>query len=299
MLSRPWGWAGSPARRRGLCRAKIAENLYDRAAFRQAIRSMVLGPAWLFVTSLPIALLIIGTLRAEFDAPLTTVLPLYLFRMVVWGAVLILVLPAWARFAMQRNIPAVMAYISLLFVMLAFSNSVTWAFAPDTPLPDLVQRLFRQAGMGVLLSILLFMLTERSFRNLGVDPALVPVWWPVRVPQETAMQPTQVTADIGLLDPALSGTIRTIQAQNQYVEVETAEKVHLLRMPFHTALARMPDAAGHRVHRSWWLAQDVPVTLQRQGQNFAVLDKAGRSYPVSRPNLDLVRRLVNRNRAAD
>jgi len=51
------------------------------------------------------------------------------------------------------------------------------------------------------------------------------------------------------------------------------------------------------VHRSWWLANDVPVTLTRVGQNYEAGDAQGRSYPVSKPNLDLVRALIDRNLA--
>jgi hypothetical protein len=259
------------------------------------VRGMVLGPAWLFLTFFPIALHLIGTLQPEFDAPVLATFALYMLRMAVWGSILILCLPRLARFAMARNIPFFIVYLALLMATLALSNAVTWAADPDISLHLLTERFLRQTTFGALLTGILALLVERDIRALGTDPALVPVWWPVRLQAAKAGPLPPVMADISLLDPSLSGTVRAMQAQNQYVEVETPEKRHLLRIPFHTAVALMPDNAGHRVHRSWWLADHVPVTLRRNGQNYEVLDSSGRAFPVSRPNLALVRTLVARN----
>lgn len=279
-------------------RKLIVENLFPLAAFQRMAWHMVLSPAWILVTLFPMIGLITGILKPDLQLPLAMNILVFGMRTVIWGAVLILALPPVARWCLQRNIPFLAAYLGLLFTCFIVMN-LTSVFMLDGAHPGiLILRLVRQIIFGATLSAILILIIEKDIRSLGSDPALVPVWWPVR-PQMEAHPQGQVSpaADISLLDPALSGAVISLQAQNQYVEVVTSERTHMVRMPFHAALAKMPSAAGHRVHRSWWLANDVPIALEKNGQNHEARDAAGRVYPVSRPNLDLVRSLVERNTA--
>jgi len=276
----------------------VAQNLFDLHAFRRTVRHIVFGPTWILITIVPTILMLVGSLKDEFDLPKSTILMIYMARTVGWACILILALPRWARFCMSRNLPFLFAYLSLLTCTLLFANLLTFVFTTDLDLAGLLARLLRHLTLGATLSVILVLFIETEIRGLGSDPALVPVLWQVRLTQsDPPRSDTPASADLSLLDPALSGRIIAIQAQNQYVEVATPMKTHLLRMPFQMAIGKMPSAAGHRVHRSWWLANDVPVTLTRVGQNYEAGDAQGRSYPVSKPNLDLVRALIDRNLA--
>ena len=275
---------------------KVEANLFGPAAFQRMVRHMVFGPAWLLLTNMPLFFLLLGMLKKEFDSPVSVIAALYLFRTFVWGLLLIVVFPSWLRFCMIRNVPFVAAYLSFLFVVLILSNLVTGLSQTNPDLLFLVGRCLRQLLTGAVLTFGLVMVSDHAIRSLGADPSRVPVWWPVPadlVPAGREAEPKG--ADLSLLNPALSGKIFSIQARNQYVEVQTTDKLHLLRMPFSAALARMPGDAGYRIHRSWWVAENLPHSLRRNGQNFEIVDSSGRVYPVSRPNLDLVRSLVDRN----
>lgn len=278
-------------------RQQVADNLFNLDAFRRMVRHLVLSPLWLGLTSLPTLLAMVGMLKEEFLMPKSIVFLIYVARTFIWGGILILLLPRLARFFMSRNLPFLLAYVVLLGGAVAKLNLLNLAFLPEMTLEIAGIRFFRQMILGIFLTAVLVRFADHEIRSLGSDPDLVPVWRPVPE-SRTAMPAPVLTADLSLLEPGLSGRILSLQAQNQYVEVVTPEKTHLLRMPFHQAVALMPHAAGHRVHRSWWLANEVPIKLVKIGQSYEAQDEQGRSYPVSKPNLDLVRSVIERNQAA-
>ena len=87
----------------------------------------------------------------------------------------------------------------------------------------------------------------------------------------------------GLLPLKFSGArLWAIEAQDHYVRVHTDRGSDLVLMGFEGAMAKAAELDGRRVHRSWWVARDAMIGVQR-GDGRAILTlRGGVEAPVSR-----------------
>jgi DNA-binding LytR/AlgR family response regulator len=73
-----------------------------------------------------------------------------------------------------------------------------------------------------------------------------------------------------------------IEAEDHYLRIHTDAGSDLVLMRMTDACALLPDAAGARVHRSWWAARSAAETLKRQGSKAELTLQGGLTVPVSR-----------------
>lgn len=109
-----------------------------------------------------------------------------------------------------------------------------------------------------------------------------------------APSPVSEPEDIPLLDrlpPQLGRKVQCLEMQDHYVRVHTLEGSTLLLMRLRDAEAEMGTMAGERVHRSWWVAREAVICVQRRGQSVALELANGLTVPVSRARLGALRAL--------
>lgn len=73
-----------------------------------------------------------------------------------------------------------------------------------------------------------------------------------------------------------------LSVQDHFVEVNTCEGTHSLRMRFRDALEELDGVNGYRVHRSHWVAADAITSVEREQSRLYLCLNNGRRVPVSR-----------------
>jgi len=97
-----------------------------------------------------------------------------------------------------------------------------------------------------------------------------------------------------LLTAIKPSAIETIEAQENYIQISTAQSQQLLRYPISKAVSALEALAidGVRIHRSYWVAKNMINSLEKvAGKNRLKLNN-GDSLPVSRTYLSSVKTLV-------
>lgn len=79
-----------------------------------------------------------------------------------------------------------------------------------------------------------------------------------------------------------SARLIAIEAEDHYLRIHTDGGSDLVLMRMSDACALMGDAAGIRVHRSWWVAQAAVEGQTRSGSRVELAVKGGLVVPVSR-----------------
>ncbi len=85
-----------------------------------------------------------------------------------------------------------------------------------------------------------------------------------------------------LAPPLRCGQLIAIEAEDHYLRIHTDCGSDLVLMRMSDACALMEDAAGLRVHRSWWVAQAAVEGQSRSGSRVELAVTGGLAVPVSR-----------------
>ena len=72
-----------------------------------------------------------------------------------------------------------------------------------------------------------------------------------------------------------------LQAEEHYVRVHTTDGAELIHHRLSDAVGEMPAAAGLRVHRSWWVAEQAVASARRGERRYRLELSNGLSVPVS------------------
>ena len=90
--------------------------------------------------------------------------------------------------------------------------------------------------------------------------------------------------------PLMAGKVRIpvadilrVEASGNYVQVVTAQAQHVLPGPFMSVLAQLPEGAGHRVHRSHWVAMHAVHEVVRTAKGIRLITVTGDDVPVAQP----------------
>lgn len=83
-------------------------------------------------------------------------------------------------------------------------------------------------------------------------------------------------------------SVLRVQAHDHYLEVHTHTGRRFMRSGFQPYVAGFSH--GLRVHRSWWIAFEDMVGLERRGRDYRLILRNGQTVPVSRARLEVVRR---------
>ena len=87
---------------------------------------------------------------------------------------------------------------------------------------------------------------------------------------------------LGSLEPPLRGDLRSVEAQEHYVQVVSSEESRLVLYRFSDVVRQLPESSGLQVHRSHWVAHAAVKELLTQGQAMKIELHDGRRIPVSR-----------------
>lgn len=87
-----------------------------------------------------------------------------------------------------------------------------------------------------------------------------------------------------------AGRLLGIEAEDHYLRVHTDLGSDLILMRMTDACALLDDAAGARVHRSWWVARAAVVAASAQSGRMELALTGGQTAPVSRAMQPVLRR---------
>jgi hypothetical protein len=84
------------------------------------------------------------------------------------------------------------------------------------------------------------------------------------------------------LPPKLGLEILALQMEDHYVRVHTSRGNALLLLRMRDAVAELDRLEGAQVHRSWWVAREAVLSVERDGRRASLTLTNGLRVPVSR-----------------
>lgn len=100
--------------------------------------------------------------------------------------------------------------------------------------------------------------------------------------------PVEATGFAKRLPQSLSGRIVALAAEDHYLRVFTETGDALIHHRFSDAVRELAGL-GVQTHRSWWVARDTVVKVEREGDRHVLVLTGGVRAPVSRTHLAAVR----------
>ncbi len=95
--------------------------------------------------------------------------------------------------------------------------------------------------------------------------------------------------DAALPLPPGFGAILALKGEDHYVRVIGTRSEELILMRMRDAVARLGDADGLRIHRSWWVARAAVAAVRRDGRTAIVTLTGGHEAPVARDMMPALR----------
>lgn len=270
---------------------EIAENLAPTRDVRRFYARINFSPV-LFLIMLAVALCIqlgiIAPTFPQFPPWLNAVHFLVIIYIFLIGAIVLLT-PLMVL-AMSRNIPMVYAHVACLVVFgvlyrsthyLWFGNE--WAGWGDFARSN-AARAVMQAGVAIPY---LAAWKSEAAKSLGQVPELVPFFSRVRVESRTV-------PFAKLISKEMRGKILYMKAANQYVEVTNQYgRTNTLRLTLKEAIEKLPKDSGVRVHRSFWVSDDILQKSRIDWKNQEIKITGEEPIPISRAHLQEVRNLTH------
>ena len=139
------------------------------------------------------------------------------------------------------------------------------------------------------LTVLLVALVLTTINHLAAAPEATPLpeAFPEPEPEPAAPALPELPMLPELIAEKLPVRLRqarliAIEAEDHYLRVHTDSGSDLVLMRMTDACALLPEAAGARVHRSWWAARGAARTLARREGRVELTLEGGLCVPVSR-----------------
>jgi hypothetical protein len=110
------------------------------------------------------------------------------------------------------------------------------------------------------------------------------------VPEPFPSPPSQPTPEpdsppgprLTRMPEGLDGAILCLETEDHYLRIHTTEGQGMILGRLRDAEAELGEAAGLKVHRSWWVARDAVVGCDRDGRKMDLILANGLRVPVSR-----------------
>lgn len=212
--------------------------------------------------------------------------PLRTVTFLGWAAIIWVIPYLWlgriAYFATVRNIPyywTVLAMLTALNIVLALLGH--FFFIPGSEIVHVISQIGKITGFeAAVLAFLTIYLRDRFAARMSSRPEIIP-WF----------RPTGGIDFPLLLElPAeIRGEVLRMESMNQYVKVTTELGSALVRMPLAKACAQMPDFAGWRIHRSFWVAKKEARSIIFEAGNPRLVVRNGERLPMSRKATTVVK----------
>jgi hypothetical protein len=104
------------------------------------------------------------------------------------------------------------------------------------------------------------------------------------------MEPVETRSEFFERLPAVVGSsLVCLSMEDHYVRVHGSDGNALILMRMRDAVAELKDVPGLRVHRSWWVADEAVVCMQRDGERLQLRLSNGFLVPVARSQSGAVR----------
>jgi hypothetical protein len=232
----------------------IAEELLNEASLFQVLPELL---AWTLVCGL--GTMIWALFYAAFGA-------------VVWYAAL-------------RNIPIIISgFMFCISVSILLALFFIFLMGHVHPLDVIFTELIKVTVLMTLgMIVVLIAHQDTIMRQLNTEHFEFPVWKRCYVndPKQRNDMPD-----------VLREHILFIRTANQYIEVNTPNEKHELRMSLTKAETFLDDAIGTRVHRSHWVRNTEMKTLTYKNGNPFIELYSGPSLPIGRNMVDLVKDIL-------
>lgn len=262
----------------------IAANLGDHDGMVTAIRGYLLHPATLMFFLLAPVLKLIRYMPLEFAVMgLAGDILFYAIRIVAYVLLSMRFMPVVLPWLMARNVPFFWSTFLFWLALLTVNYGVFHAIIPSGNSLFVEVERFSRIVIYSLFAHLMLMLVIKPIvlPSLGAVPDLVPYFWPVNGAPLPA-PPAPQAPHAALICPDVTGTIRALRAQNQYVLVITETGSHLVRMTLRNAIERLPTGSGQQIHRSWWVSASELATARLDLAEVAFVAGPDRVYPVGK-----------------
>ena len=250
---------------------------------RRVVRGLAIGLAAAAVLAL------LGAMNTD-EAPLA-------YRLAYWTAVILpgsllgiavqTAMQFWGGFAERRliEIAVVAVLVSVPHTFLVIVATALF-FGMDAITPSVV------VGFGLTVLLVALVLTAINYLASAVPEAAAPAASPPALPDEPPADPAfpgaaRLPALPELIAEKLPVRLRqarlvAIEAEDHYLRIHTDAGSDLVLMRMVDACALLPEAAGARVHRSWWAARGAVETLTRREGKAELALQTGLTVPVSR-----------------
>jgi DNA-binding LytR/AlgR family response regulator len=112
----------------------------------------------------------------------------------------------------------------------------------------------------------------------------------VELPNPAPAEPRKSRPDFAMRIPLhLGGELIAIECEDHYLRVHTKLGSDLILCRLADALNELGEADGRRVHRSWWVADDAVVGVDKEGGRSFLRLTNGLRVPVSKTYLPSTR----------
>ena len=101
--------------------------------------------------------------------------------------------------------------------------------------------------------------------------------------------PTLQKPSVDVSDNELCSKILTVQAQEHYLLVTTAQGTTMQRGRLRDQVAKLKDMDGLQVHRSWWVARAAVIGVLKRERDYVIQLISGETVPVARSKVALLR----------
>ncbi len=256
----------------------IADNLHDRATIAAAIRGYLIHPVAMMFMVLAPFLKLLRYMPLEFAVMgIVGDTLFYALRMVAYVVLSMRFMPVVVPWLLVRNVPFYWATFLFWLALLTVNYGLFHAIIPSgNSFWVETERFVRIVIFSLFAHVVIMLSVQQSVVSaIGRVPQLVPFFWPVT-------RSLQLRPHAGLISGELTGQVRALKAQNQYVLVMTDQGSHLVRMTLRNAIDCLPPDSGVQIHRSWWVSQ--AELLQSHYDPEAAVFRAGqdRTYPVGK-----------------
>ncbi len=190
-----------------------------------------------------------------------------------------------------RSMPALMAASALPAApLIAFEvqllNNAVFGLSPG--IADWLSNLATSLPLCLLIGLLACLAADpEAFRHKKPGRSDPPV--SEAAPSDTHSLVVSGVPLVKRLRPENRGRLVRLSAEDHYTRVVTHAGAEMLLLRFADALSETGPAAGMRVHRSHWVADEAVQELRRDGGRLSLLLSDGAEIPVSRSNAADVR----------
>lgn len=185
-------------------------------------------------------------------------------------------LPRWARFS-----------AAIVISLVPFALAIT-AFDLIIGLPELglngTEQSSRSRAAAFGLELIYLLDNHVALSLLLLLPRLIPA--KLEKPVVSDKPPLSLREEsvpfFDALEPALDGSLYSIEAQEHYVRVVTGSETRMVLYRFSDVVNQIPVDLGMQVHRSHWVAHAAVRAVAIKGQGMKLVLQNGNAVPVSR-----------------